>query len=111
MSTVNIENLHVQMGQTPKIAKAVLHAANATAVPILLALLCILSVFTPALIMNDPLRSLFMPLTLAVGFAMISAYMLTIMFVPILCVHMVKSKGHGEKRGLTSGFSMFIPRL
>ena len=39
MSTVNIENLHVQMGETPKIAKAVLRAANATAVPILLALL------------------------------------------------------------------------
>jgi multidrug efflux pump subunit AcrB len=101
MSTVNIENLHVQMGQTPRIAKSVLRAANATAVPILLALLCILSVFTPALIMKDPLRSLFMPLTLAVGFAMISAYLLTITFVPILCVHMVKHKEHGEgKRGL-----------
>ena len=32
---------------------------------------CILSVFVPAFIMDDPLRSLFMPLTLAVGFAMI----------------------------------------
>ena len=105
MSTVrNIENLHVQMGQTPKIARAVLGAANATAVPILLALLCILSVFTPALIMKDPLRSLFMPLTLAVGFAMISAYLLTIMLVPILCVHMVKNKGHGNKRGLFDRF-------
>ena len=100
MSTVNIENLHVQLEKTPKIAKAVLRAANATAVPILLALLCILSVFTPALIMKDPLRSLFMPLTLAVGFALISAYLLTIMFVPILCVLMVKHREHGTKRGL-----------
>jgi multidrug efflux pump subunit AcrB len=100
MSTVNIENLHVQMEQSPKIAKSVLNAANATAVPILLALLCILSVFTPALIMKDPLRSLFMPLTMAVGFALVSAYLLTIMFVPILCVHMVKDKGKSKKRGL-----------
>ena len=45
--------------------------------PILLALLCILSVFVPAFIMEDPLRSLFMPLTLAVGFAMISSYLLS----------------------------------
>ena len=69
--------------------------------PILLALLCILSVFVPAFIMEDPLRSLFMPLTLAVGFAMISSYLLSIMFVPILCVYLLKHKGHGEeKRGL-----------
>jgi multidrug efflux pump subunit AcrB len=100
MSTVTIENLHVQMGSTPKIATAVLRASNATAVPILLALLCILSVFVPAFIMQDPLRALFMPLTLAVGFAMISSYLLSIMFVPILCVNLLKhkDKAHGEKK-------------
>ena len=86
MATVTIENIHVQMTSTPKIATAVLRGNNATAVPILLALLCILSVFVPAFIMQDPLRSLFMPLTLAVGFAMISAYLLSSTFVPILCV-------------------------
>ncbi len=56
MSTVTIENVHVQMGHTRNVATAVLHASNATAVPILLALLCILSVFVPAFIMQDPLR-------------------------------------------------------
>ena len=64
-ATVTIENMHVQMEHTPNVATAVLHASNATAVPRLLALLCILSVFIPAFIMDDPLRSLFMPLTLA----------------------------------------------
>ena len=67
-ATVTIENVHVQMGHTPKLATAVLRASNATAVPRLLALLCILSVFIPAFIMADPLRSLFMPLTLGGGF-------------------------------------------
>ena len=101
MSTVTIENVHVQMGRTPKIATAVLRASNTTAVPILLALLCILCVFVPAFIMTDPLRSLFMPLTLAVGFAMISSYLLSIMCLPILCVYLLKPKAHGgEKRGL-----------
>ena len=73
--------------------------------PILLALLCILSVFMPAFIMKDPLRSLFMPLTLAVGFAMISSYLLSIMFVPILCVYMVKHQGawRGEARAVRPG--------
>ena len=101
-ATVTIENTHVQMAHTPHVATAVLHASNATAVPRLLALLCILSVFIPAFIMEDPLRSLFMPLTLGVGFAMISSYILSSTFVPILCVKLLKHKGdHGEeKKGL-----------
>ena len=55
-ATVTIENVHVQMNHTSKVATAVLHGSNATAVPRLLALLCILSVFIPAFIMQDPLR-------------------------------------------------------
>jgi multidrug efflux pump subunit AcrB len=98
MATVTIENIHVQMRSTPRIATAVLRGNYATAVPILLALLCILSVFVPAFIMGDPLRALFMPLTLAVGFAMISAYLLSGTFVPILCVALLKpGAGHGKE--------------
>src|SRR5579863_1352681 len=48
MSTVTIENTHVQMERTSNVATAALRANRATAVPILLALLCILSVFVPA---------------------------------------------------------------
>jgi multidrug efflux pump subunit AcrB len=101
-ATVTIENVHVQMQHNPKLASAILHAGNITAVPRLLALLCILSVFIPAFIMGDPLRSLFMPLTLGVGGAMISSYLLSSTFVPIMCVYLLKHKGHGEekKRGL-----------
>ena len=103
-ATVTIENTHVQMGHTSNLATAVLHASNATAVPRLLALLCILSVFIPAFLMQDPLRSLFMPLTLAVGFAMITSYILSSTFVPILCVTLLKHKGghHEEKKGCST---------
>jgi multidrug efflux pump subunit AcrB len=100
-ATVTIENIHVQMQRTPKVATAVLNGGNATAVPRLLALLCILSVFIPAFIMGDPLRSLFMPLTLGVGFAMISSYLLSSTFVPIMCVYLLKHVAHDkEKRGM-----------
>ena len=98
-ATVTIENTHVQMEETSNIATAVLHASNATAVPRLLALLCILSVFIPAFIMEDPLRSLFMPLTLAVGFAMISSYLLSSTFVPIMSVYLLKHKEHRREQG------------
>jgi multidrug efflux pump subunit AcrB len=98
-ATVTIENTHVQMGNTTNTATAVLHASNATAVPRLLALLCILSVFIPAFIMEDPLRSLFMPLTLAVGFAMIFSYLLSSTFVPIMSVYLLKHAEHAEEPG------------
>jgi multidrug efflux pump subunit AcrB len=98
-ATVTIENTHVQMEHAPNVASAALDASNATAVPRLLALLCILSVFIPAFIMEDPLRSLFMPLTLAVGFAMISSYFLSSTFVPIMSVMLLKHHGgHGEQK-------------
>ncbi|HWB09013.1 MAG TPA: efflux RND transporter permease subunit [Pirellulales bacterium] len=107
-ATVTIENVHVQMQETPNIATAVLRASNATAVPRLLALFCILSVFIPAFIMEDPLRSLFMPLTLGVGFAMISSYLLSSTFVPILCVYLLKHTGHGHGEEQAGLFGRFL---
>ena len=106
-ATVTVENIHVQMESTGNVALAVLRGSFATAVPRLLALLCVLSVFIPAFIMSDPLRSLFMPLTLAVGFAMISSYLLSSTLVPILSVALLKHHegGGGEEAG---AFGRFI---
>lgn len=99
-STVEVENVHSQMGHTDQVATAVMRGNNITAIPRLLALLCILSVFIPAFIMTDPLRSLFMPLTLGVGFALISSYLLSSTFVPVMCVYLLKpTKGHAEAKG------------
>jgi multidrug efflux pump subunit AcrB len=96
-STVTVECVHVQMQRSHNIATAVLHGSLITAVPRLLALMCILSVFIPAFIMGDPLRALFMPLTLGVGFAMIASYLLSSTFVPILCVALLKHMGHQDE--------------
>ena len=93
-ATVEIENIHVQMLLTPSLSRAVLHGNHITAVPRLLALLCILSVFIPAFIMAEPVRSLFVPLSLAVGFAMISSYLLSSTVVPVLSVWLLKHDGH-----------------
>lgn len=95
-ATVSIENIHVQMTRTKRLARAVERGSTQTAVPRLLAMLCILSVFIPAFIMQDPLRSLFMPLAVAVGFAMISSYLLSSTLVPVVCVWVLKHHGHHE---------------
>ena len=59
---------------------------------------CILAVFIPTFIMKEPVRSLFMPLTLAVGFSMIASYVLSSTLVPVLTVWLMKHHG----RRLTS---------
>jgi multidrug efflux pump subunit AcrB len=89
-ATVSIENIHVQMRHTHSLARAIERGSHETAVPLLLATLCILSVFIPALIMVEPVRSLFVPLALAVGFAMVTSYLLTIMLVPVLSVWLLR---------------------
>src|SRR4029077_13252760 len=92
-ATVEIENIHVQMGKVPSLSRAVLNGNHITAVPRLLALVCILSVFIPAFLMAEPVRSLFVPLALAVGFAMISSYLLSSTVVPVLSVWLLKHHG------------------
>ncbi len=103
-ATVEIENIHVQMGRTPSLSRAVLNGNHITAVPRLLALMCILSVFIPAFLMAEPVRSLFVPLALAVGFAMISSYLLSSTVVPVLSVWLLKHHGHQEKKAHKSSF-------
>ncbi len=96
-ATVEIENIHVQMRQTPSLSRAVLRGNHITAVPRLLALLCILSVFIPAFLTAEPVRSLFVPLALAVGFAMVSSYLLSSTVVPVLSVWLLKHDGSHEE--------------
>ncbi|HTU25520.1 MAG TPA: efflux RND transporter permease subunit, partial [Pirellulales bacterium] len=95
-ATVELENIHTQFAHTREIARAVRRGNSQTAVPRLLAMVCILSVFIPAFIMAEPVRSLFVPLSLAVGFAMIASYLLSSTIVPVLSVWLIRHHGHGE---------------
>ncbi len=104
-ATVEIENIHTQMEHTPSIARAVRQGNMETAVPRLLALLCILSVFIPSFIMQGAVRALFVPLSLAVGASMVTSYLLSSTLVPVLSVwlltgHEHQEVQHEEKKGL-----------
>jgi multidrug efflux pump subunit AcrB len=89
-STVEVENIHTQMEHGHPVARAVRLGNAETAVPRLLAMLCILAVFTPAFFMEGALRALFVPLSLAVGFAMITSYLLSSTLVPVLSVWLLR---------------------
>ncbi len=103
-ATVEIENIHTQMGRAKSIGHAVLAGNQQTAVPRLLAMLCILAVFVPTFFMEGAPRELFAPLALAVGFSMISSYILSSMFVPILCVWLLKNRTGQRHDQAESGF-------
>jgi multidrug efflux pump subunit AcrB len=59
--------------------------------PRLLAMLCILAVFIPAFFMVGAAKALFVPMALAVGFAMIASYLLSSTLVPVLSVWFLRS--------------------
>ena len=94
-STVAVENIHVQLGRTQSVALAGWRGIIETAVPRLLAMLCILAVFIPSFLMQGSARALFVPLALAVGFAMIASYILSSTFVPVLSIWLLKGRPTG----------------
>lgn len=89
-ATVSIENIHTHLTRGKSLARAALDATTETTIPRLLAMLSILAVFIPSLFMVGAARSLFVPLSLAVGFAMVASYLLSSTLVPILSVWLLK---------------------
>src|SRR6185312_11829426 len=77
-------------------ARAVRMGNQETAVPRLLAMLCVLAVFVPSFFMEGAAREMFVPLSLAVGFAMIAAYFLSSTLVPILSVWLFRPHAQAE---------------
>ena len=89
-ATVEVENIHTQYEHTPNIARAVRRGNAQTAVPRLLAMLCVLAVFLPTFFMQGAAREMFVPLSLAVGFSMMTSYFLSSTFVPVLSVWLLR---------------------
>jgi multidrug efflux pump subunit AcrB len=89
-ATVAVENIHTQMEKTGSLARAVRLGIDETLVPRLLAMLCIVAVFLPSFFMQGAARALFVPLSLAVGFAMVASYLLSNTFVPVLSVWLLR---------------------
>jgi multidrug efflux pump subunit AcrB len=92
MSTVVIENVHTHLARGKQIARSVVDSGREVALPLLIAMLCVLAVFVPSFFMVGAARAMFLPLSLAVGFAMGASYLLSSTLVPILSVWLLR--GH-----------------
>jgi len=96
-ATVEIENIHTQLLPGVSRATAVLEACKRTVIARLLSMLCVLAVFVPSFFMSGVGRQLFVPLSLAVGFAMIASYLLSSSLVPVFGTWMMKESHHREE--------------
>jgi len=109
--TVLMENIHVHLAQGEKKARAVLGASREVAVPRLLAMLSVLAVFVPSFFMTGPARSLFVPLSLAVGFSMGASYLLSSSLVPVLANWIMKQEKHEAGHSNEARFDRFRKRF
>jgi multidrug efflux pump subunit AcrB len=104
-ATVTIENIHRHLEMDKSKAKAIADASMEIATPKLLILLSILAVFVPSLFMNGVPKAMFLPLSLAVGFAMIASFILSQTFVPVVSNWLLKH--HLSQKEITSPNTFF----
>lgn len=113
-ATVAIENIHVHLARGAPKPRAVFEATKETVIPRFLAMLSVTAVFVPSFFMVGISRALFVPLSLAVGFAMLASYFLSSTFVPILSVWILAEQhtsGRTPFGRLQDLYARFLVRL
>src|SRR3954471_17576180 len=106
--TVAIENIHTHLARGVPVARGVLDASGEVVVARLLAMFSVVAVFVPSFFMTGVSRSLFVPLSLAVGFAMIASFFLASSLVPVLSVWLLKNR---SAAGLRAHEEDWVDRL
>src|SRR5262249_39049269 len=115
-ATVELENVHRHLAMKKPIYRAILDGAGEIAVPAFVSTLCICIVFVPVVFITGAAKSLFVPLALAVVFAMMTSYFLSRTLVPTLVRYLLRSEAHGEdahhgaRRGLFARFLAMFER-
>ncbi len=102
-ATVEIENIHRNLHQRKRLVQAILDGAQQIAVPAFVSTLCICIVFIPVWFITGAAKSLFVPLAMAVAFAMLASYLLSRTLVPTMVHFLLESEvelyGGVEQKG------------
>ncbi len=98
-ATVEIENIHRNLGQKKPLVRAILDGAAQIAVPAFVSTLCICIVFVPVAFLTGAVRSLFLPLALAVVFAMMTSYLLSRTLVPTMVRYLLSGEAKLYQHG------------
>jgi len=98
-ATVEIENVHRNMGMAKPLTRAILDGAQQIALPAFVSTLAICIVFVPVLLLTGPAKFLFTPLAMAVVFAMMMSYFLSRTIVPTMMHYMLRPEVDIYARG------------
>ena len=101
-ATVEVENIHRNLAMKKPMVRAIMDGASQIAVPAFVSTLCICIVFVPVFFLSGTAKYLFMPLAMAVIFAMLASYFLSRTVVPtmvkfLLREHMDEVQHEGEE--------------
>ncbi len=103
-ATVEIENIHRNLGQGKPLKQAILDGAQQIAGPTFVSTLTICIVFVSVVFLDGPAKYLFTPMALAVVFAMAASYLLSRTLVPVMVHYLLPAEiathGHDHKPGL-----------
>ena len=88
-ATVEVENFHRQRALNKPIVQAILDSAREIAAPAFVSTLCICIVFVPVVFIAGAAQSLFIPLAMAVVFAMLTSYFLSRTLVPTMVQYLL----------------------
>jgi multidrug efflux pump subunit AcrB len=91
-ATVEIENIHRNLHQKKRLVQAILDGASQIAIPAFVSTLCICIVFVPVVFISGSAKFLFIPLGMAVVFAMITSYLLSRTLVPTMVHYLLASE-------------------
>ncbi len=92
-ATVTIENINWHLEQGKDVVTAILDGADQIVVPAFLSMLCICVVFVPMFYLPGVSGFLFVPMALAVIFAMVASFILSRTLVPTLAKYLLKLHG------------------
>jgi len=109
-ATVAIENIHRNMHQRKPFTRAIIDGAQQIAIPALVSTLCICIVFAPIGFLTGAAKSLFVPMALAVVFAMLMSYVLSRTLVPTMVHYLLKRESTKQSR-FTVAFERMFGRL
>jgi multidrug efflux pump subunit AcrB len=91
-ATVEIENIHRNVGLGKPLREAILDGAMQIAGPTFVSTLTISIVFVSVLFLDGPPKYLFTPLALAVAFAMLASYLLSRTIVPTMVDYLLPAE-------------------
>ena len=93
-ATVTIENINWHLEQGKGVYESIMDGARQITQPAFVSLLCICVAFVPMFALTGIAGYLFVPMALAVVFAMIASFILSRTLVPTLSLYLLKPHGH-----------------